>query len=100
MCFNTSIFDEQTNRYMTSRRSIAKAYLMSWFWIDMLAIIPRFSYLLEEEETENGQSDDFSQWPLILKLTKITRVGRLIKLLRLLKLAKAIKMKDKLQKHM
>lgn len=42
VCFNTSIFDNATNKYLTSRCLIAKSYLKSWFWVDFMAILPRF----------------------------------------------------------
>ena len=40
--FNTSYFDEDTHEYVTNRRQISCNYIKGWFWIDFLAILPRF----------------------------------------------------------
>lgn len=51
VCFNTSIFDNATNKYLTSRCLIAKSYLKSWFWVDFMAIFPRFLRLFNSVGT-------------------------------------------------
>ena len=50
VCFNTSYYDpaEKKNEYVTSRKKIAKHYVKSvWFWIDCMAVMPRFLKLME-----------------------------------------------------
>ena len=47
VCFNTSYYDAKTNEFESSRCIIAKNYLFGWFWIDFLAIVPRFIRPLE-----------------------------------------------------
>ena len=81
VCFNTSVYEQSTNRYLTSRKDIARSYFKSWFWIDFIAILPRFLLIVEAW----GQTLSY------LKYVKIARIGRLIKLLKLLRMAKAIK---------
>ena len=74
---------------MTSRRKIAKKYMCGgWFWVDFIAVIPRFARVLE--------GDIF--FTKILGFMKIARIGRLFKLLRLLKMAKTFKQKEMMQK--
>ena len=42
VCFNSSYFEMDSNEYVYDRRKIAKSYLKGWFWIDFLAVLPRF----------------------------------------------------------
>lgn len=87
VCFNTSVYDQQTNEYITKRCQIAKIYLCGWFCVDFMAILPRLLLSV-------------GNWAKILSFMKIARIGRLIKLLRILKMAKVIKQKVLLQKQM
>ena len=93
ICFNTSYFDEEKNEFVTNRCKVAKSYTCGgWFWIDLVAVIPRFMRIFENQEGN-----------IIVKtlsFLKIARIGRLIKLLKLLKMAKVVKEKEKIQKHM
>ena len=73
---------------MTSRIKIAKRYLLSWFFIDFIAITPRFIEKFQPEEEEEGQKNGVSQ---IFGLARTTRIGRLLKLVRLLRMMKALK---------
>lgn len=89
VCFNTSYYELDINGYVISRKTIAWKYLRAWFWIDCVAIIPRFIRPLERE-------DNLEFLVRILAFMKVARIGRLFKLLRLLKLAKTLKKKKKI----
>lgn len=88
--FNTSYYEMTTNKYVISRRLIATKYLKGWFWVDFLAILPRFMQDFEA-------SHDSNEFVKALAFFKIARIGRLIKLLRLLKIFKTLKQKDKMK---
>ena len=53
VCFNSSYYDMEANQYVTSRKQIAKKYLKGWFWIDILAVMPRFLRDFEAEDDSN-----------------------------------------------
>jgi hypothetical protein len=76
--------------YVTTRGPIAKAYIKGWFWIDVVAILPRFMRVFDSM---------IGSFSTVLSFLKIARIGRLIKLFRLLKMAKAFKQKQKMQRH-
>ena len=87
VCFNTSYYESDSNKFVTSRCKIAIKYLKGWFWVDFLAVTPRFLTDFESED----ESNELVQ---ALAFTKIARIGRLIKLLRLLKIFKTLKQKE------
>ena len=47
VCFNTSYYDEEKNEFETSRLKIAKNYLKCWFWVDLVAWMPRIFKIME-----------------------------------------------------
>ena len=101
ICFNTSYYNpdhdesKKVEQYVTSRRQIAINYLKGWFWIDALAVLPRFLKDFEKDAEDSGSGSGLIQ---ALAFMKIARIGRLVKLLRLFKLFKALEAKDKLKK--
>lgn len=74
--FNRVYFDKN-NRYVTSRKKIAKRYLKLWFWIDLVAFLP-FSLFFNHLH-ELNQSLKF------LKLTKIFNLTHLIRVIKLIR---------------
>jgi len=38
--FFTTITDEEELKEITNKKKIAKAYLMGWFWVDLISIFP------------------------------------------------------------
>ena len=78
LIFNSAYFDENY-RLVQSRKRIAKEYVRSWFFIDLVAIIP-FDLLFM-----NSSQNDLN------KIARITRIGRLYKLVKLMKLVRIIK---------
>ena len=73
--------------------TIAKAYMKSWFAIDLVAIID-FEFLLKILVESNSS---FAQ---LGKVAKVARFYRAIKLLRLIRMTKLVKEKAKLQARM
>ena len=76
--FNTALFDEYY-RLIQSRKRIAKDYIRTWFFIDLVAIIPFDLFFMNSSKTD------------INKIARITRIGRLYKLVKLMKLVRIIK---------
>lgn len=38
--FNTSYYDSENQKYITSRKEIASNYLKGWFLLDLIAVFP------------------------------------------------------------
>ena len=72
--FNTAFYTESLE-IIDDRRQIAKAYVKSWFFPDLIAILPL-------DLLELGSVSKIS------RIGKITRLARLVKLLRIMKLFK------------
>jgi len=77
--FNTGFVEEE--RFIVSRRQIAKRYAAGWFWMDLLTSIPFDRLILHNNTSHVSQ---------ISKLLKIFRVVRIMKLLRLFRLMNTI----------
>ena len=73
--FNTGIYNEDYEM-MVDRSQIAKAYLKSWFMIDIIAIIP-FDLAIQTNATD---------------MVRLSRLGRIYKVIKLLKLMRLIKL--------
>ena len=83
--FNTAYYDVDL-QLLDDRKTLAKNYIYSWLFIDLLAIIP-FGLMNSSIEGDS-------------KLVRVTRVGRLYKLVklnRLLKMLKILKLKSKVK---
>ena len=78
--FNTAYFDENFT-LVDDRKVIAKKYISSWFFIDIMSILP-FDLLLFSTDLNS--------------LVRFARIGRLYKLVRLTRLLRIFRiMKDK-----
>lgn len=62
-----------------NRCKIAKRYLTSWFFIDIMTILPVSEFL---------QSGDFTNLARIARLPKLYRLIRMVKLIRIMKIVK------------
>ena len=80
--FNSSYQDSKSD-YVLNRCKIAKRYLLGWFFIDFLAVMPRFFNLIPMNDDQNDL--DF------LGLAKFARISRVIKLMRLFRVLKFVK---------
>ena len=74
--FNSVYYDQDFN-IVTQRKTIAINYIKSWFFIDLIAIIP-FEWILNSAKNYN-------------EFVRIARIGRLYKLMKLTKLFKFLK---------
>lgn len=86
--FITAYEDPFTCKLETSLCTIAKHYIRTWFFLDLVCVIP-FDLI------EYIVIDDTSHLKLI-RLTRLTRIYKLTKVIRLLKIAKMVKMEEQL----
>lgn len=82
LSFLTSLTDPVTHLEITEHSIIAKKYLHSWFFLDVLSIIP-IDLLLDEKNLNT-----------IIRFARIGKLQKLIKLVRLVRLFKLMKKKD------
>lgn len=82
--FNTAYYDEDF-KIVSEYKSIAKKYISSWFFIDLLAILP-FDLIFKASTT------DFNE---LVRITRIGRMYKLVKLTRLMRIIKVIKARSK-----
>ncbi|CDW80054.1 cation channel family protein [Stylonychia lemnae] len=80
----SQIYDKKSRRrhqfkIIDLKRDIAKTYIQSWFFVDLLTIVP-FDYILE--------SGSYNRLGRILRLGKIYRMIKMIRLARLVKVVK------------
>ena len=75
--FNTSYYDTAQEKYITSRRLIAKNYLKFWFWIDFFSTVPIDNIAAVFTRSSSSLS--------AIRAIRILRLGRLTKLKRLKK---------------
>ena len=78
ICF-MSAFEDENEELVHDRWIITKTYLKSWFFIDVLSILP-LSEILD--------TSDFASLARIARLPKLYRLIRMFKLIRLLKVIK------------
>ena len=85
--FNSAFYNDEF-LIVEDRKIIAKAYLHSWFVVDLCAIIP-FNVIIQAGDdvsaTKNSNYEDF------LRLARFGRMYKLIKIIRLLRVLKIIK---------
>ena len=92
--FNSSYYDSKTNRYVTSRKQIAKNYLCGWFILDFIAVFPFdkvISLIQSQTNTDNVLIHSVG------KFAKLSRFYRATKLFRLFKMSKLAKEREKMQ---
>ena len=78
MCFFTG-FEDENEELVHDRKEIAMAYVYSWFFIDVISIIPLSEFL---------ETSDYASLARIARLPKLYRLIRMFKLMRLLKVIK------------
>ena len=74
-----SAYEDENDELVHDRCIIASSYLKSWFFVDIISVLPISEFL---------QSGDFASLARITRLPKLYRLIRLIKLMRLLKVIK------------
>lgn len=81
--FNTGIYNEYME-YNTDRKTIARTYLQSWFFVDVISILP-FDLLLQASSMSG-----------LMRIARISRLYKLLKLTRLLKVVRLMKDQSKI----
>jgi hypothetical protein len=87
--FNSAFYDDEF-QIVESRSVIMKSYLLSWFMIDLLAILP-FEVILK------GTTDNYQD---IVRFARIGRMYKLIKMIRLIRVLKIVKQRSQLLKYL
>ncbi len=78
VCFFTA-YEDKNEELVYDRKKIALEYIKSWFFIDLLSIIPVSEFL---------ETGDFSNLARIARLPKLYRLIRMVKLIRIMKIVK------------
>lgn len=81
LSFFTSYTDSFSKREVLSHKKIFKNYLKTWFFIDIMSVIP-FDAMIKVED-ESSQS--------FIRVTRLGKVYKIVRLLRLFKLLKLLK---------
>lgn len=84
--FNTAYYDEDF-RLVSDRKTIAGAYLRSWFMVDFLAIIP-FDVILAGSDMND-----------MVRLARIGRLYKLVKLMKVLRVLKLVRERNNIMKY-
>ena len=85
--FNSAFYDEEF-LIVEDRKVIAKAYLHSWFLVDLCAIIPFHVIITAGDDVTATKSSNYEDF---LRLARFGRMYKLIKIIRLLRVLKIIK---------
>ena len=83
-----TVLELPNGQYETSRLGIAKAYMKSWFFLDLFTTIP-FQVIERVNSNEDSSIGDSK----VLRLMRIPRLYRLLRILRLAKLVRVFKVK-------
>jgi hypothetical protein len=84
--FNTAYYTEDYE-CIDNRKRISSNYLLGWFFVDVLSIIP-FDKLLE-----------YSSFAKLARVARVGRLYKLVKLTKLIRILKIMKEKNKLLSH-
>ena len=91
-----SAYQDEDFKTIDNRNVIACAYIQSWFFLDVFAIIPFSSILESSGSSGNGSQENLND---LARLAKIGRLYKLIKLTKLLRILKIVKERSKLLKY-
>ena len=78
ICFFTA-YEDDNEELVYNRKIIALTYIKSWFFIDLMSIVPVSEFL---------DTGDFSNLARIARLPKLYRLIRMVKLIRIMKIVK------------
>ena len=83
------------------RKMVAKNYLLTWFFIDVLSILPLdliLKYINHESHIDihSINSDDTSNINEMARFTRVSKLYKLVKITRLFRLFKLMKNKGKI----
>ena len=87
--FNSAYYND-LNEIEDDRKMIALSYIKSWFFIDLLAIIP-FEHITKvdvSDTSEGSGGDNYNQFVRITRVSKLYKLVKITRLIRLIKIAK------------
>jgi hypothetical protein len=74
--FRLMFFEPRNMRLVKSRSRIVKRYLSSWFFIDLLSVLPGYIDVITfEGEADNGTLNK----TMVLRLIRLAKLGRILK---------------------
>ncbi len=91
--FNSAYYTE-LNEIEDDRKIIAFSYIKSWFFIDILAVLPfeLIANLTASDNNENMLEDDgpdnYNQFVRITRVSKLYKLVKITRIIRLIKIAK------------
>jgi hypothetical protein len=89
LTFFTAIQNENTGHIITDKRLVAKSYLKSWFFIDLVSIVP-LDKILQDTKNRYNHIARFAKMSRFTKLSKLLRIVRMAKMFRICKDRKKI----------
>lgn len=92
--FRTAYYNEY-GELIDDSREVARNYLTSWFFIDLISTIP-FEYFSTDHGDGHEKDSGLSQANSILRFYRIQKIFKLFKIMRLVRFGKFYKNKDKI----
>jgi len=77
-----SAYMDEHNELVESWKKIACSYIKSWFFIDLLAVLP-FDIIMSTMST--GKANSFIRIARVSKLYKLVKITRLLRLMKIAK---------------
>jgi|APSaa5957512535_1039671.scaffolds.fasta_scaffold356211_1 hypothetical protein len=101
-----SAYTNESYEVIDDRKKIAKQYLLSWFLVDFLSIVP-FELIVMfmdsyKVKTAADLEDSESQAKInqMIRITRVSKLYKLVKITRLIRMFKIAKHKKKIQRKM
>ncbi|KAJ3415551.1 Potassium voltage-gated channel sub H member 7 [Chytridiales sp. JEL 0842] len=85
--FRTPFRDEQSGQVVRDEKAIAKNYAKSWFFLDLISILPIDMIGFNPNGDDSTKSSNLTQ----LRLLRFIRLARLLKLLRVLRASRKLR---------
>lgn len=85
--FNTGFVRDRESEIVMDRKTITRAYLKSWFFIDFVSSIP-IDALMRLAAGSGGSGSELLRSSKLLKMLRLLRLAKLLKLLRISRVAK------------
>lgn len=91
--FNTA-FQNDDFETVDDHKSIAIVYLMGWFWLDLIAVLPFQELLPSSNEDDGPSAGDLNDVARMLRLGRLSKLVKLMKLIRVIKFLKKSNNRD------
>lgn len=89
LTFFTAYIDSETKSLVTDKKVIAIAYFKSWFFIDLVSILP-IHQIVDSVQDNSGESDS-SHAATVAKLARLARVAKIVRLMKIVRLTKLLR---------